>query len=47
LKKSNENENYEFSGILKDLINNFDILMSKNKPKEIVRTRKIKKEITD
>jgi hypothetical protein len=47
LKKSNENENYEFSSVLKDLNINFDLLMSKTKPKEIKKNRKIKKEITD
>jgi hypothetical protein len=47
LKRCNENENYEFSGILKDLNNNFDLLISKTKPKEVRKTRRIKKEITD
>jgi hypothetical protein len=47
LKRSNENENYEFSGVLKDLNTNFDILITKTEPKEIRKSRRIKKEITD
>lgn len=47
LKRTDENENYEFSAVLKDLNNNFDLLMSKTKPKEVKRHRKIRKEITD
>jgi hypothetical protein len=47
LKRTDENENYEFSNVLKDLNNNFDLLMSKTKPKEVRRHRKIRKEITD
>lgn len=47
LIRSDENENYEFSGILKDLNSNFDLLISKTKTKEVRKSRRIKKEITD
>lgn len=42
--KTEDNENYEFSAVLKDIITNFEVIVSKQKPKTIKNTRKIKKD---
>lgn len=45
--KSDDDETYEFSSVLNDLLRNFDTLINMSKPKEMKKTRRIKKEITD
>lgn len=47
IKKTDETENYEFSGVLKDMIHNFDKMTLSTKPKTPKTTRKLKKDTTD
>lgn len=43
-KKTDENENYELSAVLKDIISNFELITTKQKPKTTKTTRKVKKD---
>jgi hypothetical protein len=43
-KKTEENENYELSAVLKDIVTNFDLIISKQKPKTSKSVRKLKKD---
>jgi hypothetical protein len=43
-KKTEENENYELSAVIKDIITNFDLIISKQKPKTSKSVRKLKKD---
>jgi hypothetical protein len=47
IKKTNETENYEFSGVLKDMLENFDKMTLSTRPKTTKTTRRTKKDVTD
>lgn len=43
-KKTEESENYELSAVLKDIVSNFELITTKQKPKATKTTRKVKKD---
>lgn len=47
IKKTDETENYEFSGVLKDMLHNFDKMSLSTRPKTPRTNRRVKKDTTD